>query len=927
MPGSGADAAGIVAGVLHDPLPAPRIAAGHRFRSAMRTPLIDLAPLGSALVAGELILTANQRLARAVEQTWADQRLAAGEIRWARPRVQALDAWIESQYQQLRDAAFEPALVGTLANAAVEQRLWRQVIAADPEPLPGDPTHLAALAHSARQLLERWDLEPEALRDGGHGAERFAGWLPQWRAAMARCGLLTREQGLELLITAHRAGALAGAGRIHLLGFASLPPRHRRVLANLGRDLIHCAATGAPGSVHRAAAADADAELAAAAHWAAAQLDRHPERRVAIVIPDLAARRDRVERTLRDLLAPSHCLPASPWSPPPCNLSAGQPLAGLPLPHSALALLALSLAPAALGEVCALLHDPHWGDAEVELEIRARAEHLLRERQQVLIGAADLRQALLRAAAETGSPTLPARRFQDAADLLRRAPRRAGFGAWAQWLHDYLQRLDWPGRRTLDSHEFQQLQHWRELLEAFAALAVTGEEPSWAEAVAELHRLAAATPFQPRTPEARLQVLGVLEAAGLRFDALWVCGMSDARWPEPLDPHPLLPAGLQRRLGMPRARVDDELALALARVADFQGAAPEVIFGHPLRDGEVELQAFAPLRALPVADIATTLPTQPLIDVLGAAPAHEWVAWGDAPPCRAEELAGGGSARLRDQSGCPFNAFAIWRLGARPLVEPEPGLSRALRGELVHRALELFWAPLPDQAALLDLGEAGREQGLRSAVDRALDELARRRPELHGPRLRAVETACLLRLLEAWLAIELARPPFALVAREQRFTLDLDGLEVRLRVDRIDRLADGRLLLLDYKTGAARADGWSGERPAEPQLPLYALAAPGDLAGLALARVRVDEKLGAGLAGIADVELPGCKPLAAFDLPEHWPDALAHWRRVLGALAREFREGIATIGHQHRASAEVDFLGPLNRLQEIELIQCITAET
>lgn len=893
----------------------------------MSTPLIDLTPLRPALAAGELILTANQRLARTVEQAWADQRLAAGEIRWVRPRVQALEAWIERQYQELRDAAFEPALAGTLANAAVEQRLWRQVIAADPEPLPGDPTHLAALAHSARQLLERWDLEPAALRDGGHGAERFASWLPQWRAAMARCGLLTREQALELLIAARRAGALADAGRVHLLGFASLPPRHRRALASLCREWRPCAATSAPGRAHRVAAADADAELAAAAHWAAAQLDRHPEHRVAIVIPDLAARRDRIERQLRDLLTPSHCLPAAPWSPPPCNLSAGQPLARLPLPGSALALLALSLAPTPLGEVCALLHDPHWGDAAGELEVRVRAEQLLREREQVLIGAADLRQALLRAAAETGSPTLPARRFQEAADLLRRAPRRAGFGAWAHWLHDYLQGLDWPGRRTLDSHEFQQLQHWRELLEAFAALAVTGEEPSWAEAVAELHRLAAATPFQPRTPEARLQVLGVLEATGLRFDALWVCGMSDARWPEPLDPHPLLPAGLQRRLGMPRARADDELALALARVAAFQGAAPEVIFSHPQRDGEVELQPFAPLRALPAADIATALLPQPLIDVLATAPAHEWVAWGDAPPCRAGELAGGGSARLRDQSGCPFNAFAIWRLGARPLVEPEPGLSRALRGELVHRALELFWAPLPDQAALLDLGEAGRRQGLEHAVGRALDELARRRPELHGPRLRAVEAACLLRLLDAWLAIELARPPFAVVGREQRFTLDLDGLEVRLRIDRIDRLGDGRLLLLDYKTGAARADGWGGERPAEPQLPLYALAAPGDLAGLALARVRVDEKLGAGLAGIADVELPGCKPLAAFGLPDTWPHALAHWRRVLGALAREFREGVATIGHQHRASAEADFLAPLNRLPEIELIQGITTET
>lgn len=888
---------------------------------------VDIAPLRPALTDGELILTANQRLARAVEQAWAQERIAAGETAWARPRVQALESWFERQWQELRDAAFEPALAGTLASAAVQQRLWRQIIAADPEPLSGDPTTFAALAHSARQLLERWDLDATPWNDGSHGAERFANWLPQWRTAMARCGLLSREQTLEVLIAARREDVLADAGRIHLLGFASLPPRHRRVLTSLGRELIHCTTTDAPGTPYQVACADSDAEIAAAAHWAMARLDRHPDHRVAIVVPDLTARRERIERTLRDLLTPSHGLPASPWRPPPCNLSAGEPLATLPLPGSALALLALSLAAAPLGEVCALLHDPHWGDAAGELELRVRAEHLLRAREQVQVSTADLRQALLRAAAETQAPTLPARRFLDAAELLRRAPRRAGFNTWTSWFDDYLRCFDWPGHRTLDSHEFQQLQHWRELLEAFAALAITGEQPSWAEALGELRRLAAATPFQPRTPDARLQVLGVLEAAGLRFDGLWVCGTTDARWPEPLDPHPLLPAGLQRRLAMPRAQPAHELAMALERIAGFRAAAPEVIFSYPQRDGDLELQPFAAVRELPAATVAAESPPHPLLGTLAAAAHLQHVTWGDAPPCRGDELASGGSARLRDQSGCPFNAFAIWRLGARPLLEPEPGLSRALRGELVHRALELFWAPLPDQAALLALDEAARRQHLAAAIGNALDDLARRRPELQGPRLRAVEAACLLRQLEAWLAVELTRPPFAVIARERRLDLDFDGLGVRLRIDRIDRLGDGRLLLLDYKTGAVRTTGWGGERPEDPQLPLYALAAPGDLAGLALARVRADDRLGAGLAGIADVELPGCRPLAECNLPDTWPEALAHWRRVLGALAREFREGVASIGHQHRSSADNDPLVALNRLAEIEIIQNIKEKT
>lgn len=891
-------------------------------------PPADITPLRPALEAGELVLTANQRLARALEQAWCPAGAAGGQV-WERPRIHALDHWFARQWQELRDAAFAPALDAVLATPAVEQLLWRRVIEDHPESSAMDAAGFARLAHSARQLLERWEVDPRALADGQRGSELFAAWLPRWRQAMARRHLLTREQSLDLLLAGRRAGVLSPAGTAHLVGFAAaLPPREQRVLAGLCGRVVDRPPGAARGTARLVAAADPDAELSAAAHWAVAQLAGSPQRRIAIVIPDLAASRGRVERILRDLLTPAHCLPDRGWSPPPFNISAGQALAELPLPRTALALLGLHAGPLPLGTLCALLHDPHWGDAAAELRVRARAEQLLRERGAVAPTAADLRQALSRAEADCQCPGLVAPRLQAAAELFRRLPPQAGFGTWANRIRDLLQRFDWPGRRPLDSHEFQQLQHWQALLDACAALAVSGERPSWPEVLAELHRLAAATPFQPQTPDARLQVLGVLEATGLSFDALWVTGMTDTRWPEALAPHPLLPAALQRHLGMPRAQAQQELAIARTRIAQLRAAAPEVLFSYPVQDGEVGLQPCAALRALPTAAAEEWDPAaRPLVAALRGAAALETLAWGDAPPCRPEEIGSGGSTRLRDQSGSPFNAFAIWRLGARPLPEPEPGLSRAERGELVHRALELFWAPLAGQEALRALGDGDRRQRLRAAIDSALDQLARSRPELHGARLRDLETACLLRHLEAWLAAELERPPFTLVAREQRLDLDLAGLPVHLRIDRIDRLADGRLLLLDYKTGTVRAGGWSGERPEEPQLPLYALAAPEPLAGLALARVRSDEPHGCGLIGVADVELPGCRPLAERGLPGDWPSALAHWRRVLGALAREFLQGTATICHYHRGSAERDSLKALNRLPELEQIQSIVKET
>jgi hypothetical protein len=95
------------------------------------------------------------------------------------------------------------------------------------------------------------------------------------------------------------------------------------------------------------------------------------------------------------------------------------------------------------------------------------------------------------------------------------------------------------------------------------------------------------------------------------------------------------------------------------------------------------------------------------------------------------------------------------------------------------------------------------------------------------------------------------------------------------------------------------------------------------LAGIAFARVRIDDKVSGALLGISDVAelIPGCKTLAEYGLPADWPAALAQWRHDLGALAQEFLHGTATIACHTRAVDNQTELLPLNRLPEQDAIQ------
>ena len=77
--------------------------------------------------------------------------------------------------------------------------------------------------------------------------------------------------------------------------------------------------------------------------------------------------------------------------------------------------------------------------------------------------------------------------------------------------------------------------------------------------------------------------------------------------------------------------------------------------------------------------------------------------------------------------------------------------------------------------------------------------------------------------MSEWLALEKKRPPFQVIEQETERSLELSGLRLRLKIDRIDQLEDGGQLLIDYKTGMTSIQDWLTERLRQPQLPLYAL--------------------------------------------------------------------------------------------------------
>jgi ATP-dependent helicase/nuclease subunit B len=241
---------------------------------------------------------------------------------------------------------------------------------------------------------------------------------------------------------------------------------------------------------------------------------------------------------------------------------------------------------------------------------------------------------------------------------------------------------------------------------------------------------------------------------------------------------------------------------------------------------------------LSAASPPTTQPRPHWHALMRAQPVLERVTDELAPPLASDERTGG-VGTLKAQSRCAFRGFAESRLQCERLERPVPGFNERERGELIHEALEHIWSVLRDSNRLRAIAADARTQLLDEAIARSLAKVCRRRDP--GARWRQRERERMRGVLDKWLEIENLREPFEVEQLEQGTEVARHaGLEFRVRIDRVDRLADGSRVLIDYKTGRAPVD-WRGERPDNPQLPIYALLRPQGLVAVAYGKVNATE--------------------------------------------------------------------------------------
>ena len=845
-----------------------------------------------------LTLTVNARLARWLLLEHDEQKRKAGENAWQTPPILPLSSWLRNVWLASWPEKY-------LLSELQCEKIWEEIINQDSARL--DLLHLQGVASQtskAFSLLHEYRLpRDKKLYEQTDESKAFLRWIRQFESrlssALAPCMLM------DAVRNSMQEGEILIPHSLRIRGFEEQSPQLKYFLNFLrekGTRVDFLSPVPSPEilaqrmeklndkNVNVEEYENRQGEAEACACWVRSIFQ--PGKRIGIVVPELEKYRTLLKRELAAELVPETIFSLDEEDLP-FNISLAPPLSQEPMIKLALNLLSVKTSNVPVSTFLSIIQSPFFGFAfpptrEIsDLERNLRTKRVLSiplDRFHSICGSVPQVDQLvesLKSWTLNNSKLMPEK--------------------WAKELSDFLKTTGWPGKvapgtdkQSVLSKRHQGFEAWKDCLNQLCSLNQILGPINRLEVLNHLTHITRSKPFQSKTPEHSIQVIGLLESSGMQFDYLWVMGCHHEALPAHPEPNPFIPYEIRNKYSIPRSNPQRELKFTEQSLTRLLMAAPDVHFSYPLHEGDMDLEMSPLLKRFPQDKKAPYLSNR-IKDQVRAMnqlekftePAFLQVTDSEKNQYGTQGISSG-YALLKDQVDCPFRAFARHRLNSQRTPVAEIDFDNLDRGNLIHKALELFWDKTRNRKNLSNLSHGILEKRIEECVQEALKLCSQR--TTGQTQFNKLEIERNVRLIHDWLLnIERERPDFQVLHNEEDASINLCGIKLSLRIDRIDEIPGKGLLLIDYKTGReAKPAEWFAEKIRAPQLPLYATAQPP--VGLAYGHLTLGKP---EFKGTADLPLGKLKN---YDFAKDtgcstWKELLSYWKNNLNRVADEFLQG------------------------------------
>ncbi len=865
------------------------------------------------------VITVNSRLSRWLLLNFHQTQKDQGKVIWDTPKVIPLTAWLN----QVRNDSWPERPILSKVQAI---KLWESIIQKDPETPHQEWLRLRGIAEEASKaysLIQNYRIPINLLDSHFASLEvlSFLRWTRVYEAQLELLNACAPECLLELVRSGIEAKRVSIPKAFVFAGFDEIFPQLEellKTLSGLGSKVSfypdkpelkfeHPDTLTFSENTHLYSFPDPQQEVIQCARWIRKVFQ--PGKTVGVVVSDLNQYLDIIMKEFSAELKPDSVFP---WSGQdmPFNISLGTSLGQQPLVSTALQFLKADTSPLPLILLGNIFNTPLIQESHNEETERLKILKRFKRNKQIQVSWQELSGNIL----ETRCPQLSGI-FNHWKQFCQNTDKSLP-SEWARTIHNFLRDIGWPGKDCPNSESLYQIQEsFKENLDSLSSLDQIMGKLSRSEAVRILEQSIEDTVFQVKSRETPIQVVGLLESAGMEFDHLWVMGCHSEALPAIPSPSPFIPVEMQKRFQLPHSNSHRELQFAVQIVHRLTKASPQIIFSYPEQDQTTELQASSLLKKLSPVDLNNPLshrfqdqfpPENLLIELeeSGTIPLDAHVLENPFP---------GGYSILKDQSDCPFRAFAKYRLRVPDPTIPELDFESAERGTLIHKIMEYFWERVKSKSGLLELKNSGRvKETVKSCIDLALKEnssgMLPKQPGFMG-----LERSTLITRIMNWLDVEENQPDFTVVHMEKREILEIGNLKLVTRADRLDQRVNGEWVLIDYKTGNIRTTDWFSDPLQETQLPLYAIKLnPVEVVVALLNQEKLEWKK------VFHADMKSKKMKGSQEKELDFSNTLDYWTVQLNQLADNFVRGELKINPYKPYTCRYCHIKPLCRINEIE---------
>lgn len=798
------------------------------------------------LSAKDSIVLANNRQVLAFKKTWGQQRGTS-----ALPQTFSWKQYLQSTWKVINPNSSK-RLISTIESRTLisqsMERLGQVVDARLLDEVVKNVDYCHAHLINTAQLL-----------DSHHqNSELFSTWMLDYQQTKLKLDVLDVNDLSKLILNRN-----CEIDQPYLYGFKTLTPEQSLLFANIGHQILSAYQPNTH-STNQVFNTTSD-EISHVANWAKDLHDKHPEKRIAIVSPQLNSEHHQIksifDQVFNDALVGT--------GQKAYNISLGLPLTDYPLIRHLLSILQLSqqLQNNRINTETfnTVITSPYIAHAQAERSGRALLVNQVLSWSQThfkfnQLDAHLINTPLLKTLIDTINAQSVSHRQHQQHDQ-----RLLNFNT-------HLQAWGFATDRTLSSVEYQLFNKYQQTSLGLNQLTQISEKISASQAITDLQSWLSQVIFQAQSAKTPIQILGSLEAEGLYFDEAWVIGMTDSFLPAALNSPRFIPNDIASQHQIPHSNFDlitkdaqdtlnnlinlsDQVSCSYAKnhFESEQHGSPLLCFNHEIKTPEHQFEP-------------ATLET---LDDNQATPL-------------ADKQVSGGVGILKDQMACAFKGFSH-RLNIKKFDPPHLGLSRAEQGDVVHKVLEAIYQQAPSSDDLIAYSKDALNQLIDTAIGQEL-----KRYQRSG--FAQIERDRLNQIIHKFIHTEKQRDAFRVIATEKTIEANIAGLRFNTRLDRIDEMDNGDHIIFDYKTGNLPSNPWCGNPIKEPQLPIYATTNSAD--GIAFIKPAADKISYTGLAKDKE-SLP--KKTSGQKSCTDWGEQLKLWQQQLDQTSQDYQQGDANV--------------------------------